>query len=74
MFTECDRCHQESFCEEFDPSDPGEFAYCPKCTAAIKAREKKRFTSTKATQKVLLTGLDCAAGQVDLFDGIDGAA
>ncbi len=34
------------------------------------ATQPKRatFTSTKATQRVLLTGLDCLAGQSSLFD------
>jgi hypothetical protein len=43
--------------------------------AAQPAQRPKRatFESTKTRQAVLLTGLDCLAGQADLFDGIDGA-
>ena len=38
------------------------------------ARPKRTtFESTRTRQTVLLTGLDCLAGQADLFDGIDGA-
>lgn len=35
--------------------------------------KRATFQSTKTRQAVLLTGLDCLAGQADLFDGIDGA-
>lgn len=39
------------------------------------ATQPKRatFESARATQRVLLTGLDCLPGQNDLFDGIDGS-
>jgi hypothetical protein len=36
--------------------------------------KRAKFASTKATQRVLLTGLDCRAGQADLFEGVDGTS
>lgn len=34
--------------------------------------KRATFESTRTRQTVLLTGLDCLAGQADLFEGLDG--
>lgn len=35
--------------------------------------KRSTFHSAKATQRVLLTGLDCIEGQADLFENLDGS-
>ena len=35
--------------------------------------KRATFESTRTRQTVLLTGLDCLAGQADLFDWLDGS-
>lgn len=70
-YGECDRCHYEApLWRDLETEGCGDFEYCAPCWRSIAAKQSAPRPSAPVQwhrQKQLLTGLDCAAGQTDLF-------